>query len=239
MVDEKLKLFFWFCNFERAVSDTVPSWTRFWTRFSWQGIYDWLWGMRKTLKFHEDSAKSWVMIIVMLAIFFSCSFDFTDFVNAHFCWSIYIYIIYIYIFIYVYIRLNTRYSTSQSLVHNPNWLNGEDIQSLPRICMILCMMKAIQHLSPEKYDGRWKDSESGKHLPSIRKSSTGVLKRHRPIPNRLYGWKTLVAMDYDPFEVGDFVDLCRYRRRRNRDGLGYQAPGDDWEDQHPVVLISE
>jgi hypothetical protein len=91
--------FFLFCNFERAVSDTVPSWTRFWTRFSWQGIYDWLWGMRKTLKFHEDSAKSWVMIIVMLAIFFSCSFDFTDFVNAHFCWSIYIYIIYIYTYL--------------------------------------------------------------------------------------------------------------------------------------------
>ena len=31
---------------------------------------------------------------------FSCSFDFTDFVNAHFCWSIYI-CIYIYIHIYL------------------------------------------------------------------------------------------------------------------------------------------
>ena len=170
---------------------------------------------------------------------FSCSFDFTDFVNAHFCWSIYI-CIYIYIFIYVYIRLNTRYSTSQSLVHNPNWLNGEDIQSLPRICMILCMMKAIQHLSPEKYDGRWKDSESGKHLPSIRKSSTGVLKRHLPIPNRLYGLKTSVAMDSDPFEIGDLSICAGTDGAEIEMAWGTKHRGmNDWEDQHPVVLISE
>ena len=148
--------------------------------------------------------------------------------------------IYIYIFIYVYIRLNTKYSTSQSLVHNPNWLNGEDIQSLPRICMILCMMKAIQHLSPEKYDGRWKDSESGKHLPSIRKSSTGVLKRHLPIPNRLYGRKTLVAMDSDPFEIGDLSICAGTDGAEIEMAWGTKHRGmNDWEDQHPVVLISE